>query len=219
MTSEVPESTSPVTITETEPTVRSPASEPIITERTAESVQEQAVVEDLMDKQACRIETSFMAAMDRFSSELRTLFQERMPTSAFVTPPGAGQRSQESGRFEPYGEGSSHGTPARAPTSGYAQHGGPVHTMAVHTLCGNNDKTVLLLAAKISRPGSPGRGDVRLTRSPTFGCGAVCARACQHGLPCSIGRLSWIGRSCLRPCASGRRPRTPSSASLPLAWK
>ncbi|CAL8992971.1 unnamed protein product, partial [Prunus brigantina] len=35
----------------------------------------------------------------------------------------------------------------------------------------------------ISRPGSPGRGDVRLTRSPTFGCGAVCARVCQHGLP------------------------------------
>ncbi|CAL9021350.1 unnamed protein product, partial [Prunus brigantina] len=29
-----------------------------------------------------------------------------------------------------------------------------------------------VLAAQISRPGSPGRGDVRLTRSPTFGCGA-----------------------------------------------
>ncbi|CAL9000444.1 unnamed protein product [Prunus brigantina] len=183
MTSEAPESTSPITITETEPTVRSSASEPIITERTAESVQEQAVVEDLMNKQACRIETSFMAAMDRFSSELRTLFQERMPTSASVAPPGAGQRSQESERSEPYGEGSSHGTSARAPTSGYgqnfqpptngwgqslptwansgptrpsemtysplhalavtlgqsspmnstAQHGGPVHTLAVHT--------------------------------------------------------------------------------------
>ncbi|CAL9021067.1 unnamed protein product, partial [Prunus brigantina] len=37
---------------------------------------------------------------------------------------------------------------------------------------------------KSLRPGPPGRGDVRLTRSPTFGCGAACARACQHGLPC-----------------------------------
>ncbi|CAL9021050.1 unnamed protein product [Prunus brigantina] len=105
MTSEAPESMSPATITETEPTVRSSACEPIITERAAESVQEQAVVENLMDKQAYRIETSFMAAMDRFSSELRTLFQERMPISASMTPPGAGRRSQESERFEPYGEG------------------------------------------------------------------------------------------------------------------
>ncbi|CAL8988552.1 unnamed protein product, partial [Prunus brigantina] len=32
-----------------------------------------------MDRQAFRIETSFMAAMDRFSTELRTLFQEGMP--------------------------------------------------------------------------------------------------------------------------------------------
>ncbi|CAL9005312.1 unnamed protein product, partial [Prunus brigantina] len=152
-------------------------------ERTAESAQEQAVVENLMDKQAYRIETSFMAAMDRFSSELRTLFQERMPIPASTTPPGAGRRSQESERLEPYGEGSSHGTPARAPASGYGQnfqpptngwgqsqptwansgptrpsemaysplhalavtlgqnspmnstalHGGPVHTLAVHT--------------------------------------------------------------------------------------
>ncbi|CAL9011793.1 unnamed protein product, partial [Prunus brigantina] len=160
MTSEAPESTSPVTITETEPTVRSSASEPIITERTAESVQEQAVVENLMDKQAYRIETSFMAAMDRLSSELRTLFQERMPTSASTTPTGAGRRSQESERLEPYGEGSSHGTPARAPTSGYgqnfqpptngwghpmnstAQHGGPVHTLAVHTHLGASNTPV-----------------------------------------------------------------------------
>ncbi|CAL9012182.1 unnamed protein product [Prunus brigantina] len=64
MTSEAPESTSPITITETEHTVRGSASEPIITDRTVESVQEQAVVENLMDKQAYRIETSFMAAMD-----------------------------------------------------------------------------------------------------------------------------------------------------------
>ncbi|CAL9021211.1 unnamed protein product, partial [Prunus brigantina] len=91
-------------------------------ERTAESAQEQAVVENLMDKQAYRIETSFMAAMDRFSSELRTLFQERMPIPASTTPPGAGRRSQECERLEPYGEGSSHGTPARAPTSGYGQN-------------------------------------------------------------------------------------------------
>ncbi|CAL8993008.1 unnamed protein product, partial [Prunus brigantina] len=81
MTSEAPKSTSPVTVTETEPTVRSSATEPVITDRTAESAQEQAAVENLMDKQANRIETSFMAAMDRFSSELRTLFQERMPQS------------------------------------------------------------------------------------------------------------------------------------------
>ncbi|CAL9024991.1 unnamed protein product, partial [Prunus brigantina] len=50
MTSEAPESTSPITVTETEHVVRSPASDPITTDRTAESVQEQAVVEDLMDK-------------------------------------------------------------------------------------------------------------------------------------------------------------------------
>ncbi|CAL9018370.1 unnamed protein product [Prunus brigantina] len=136
-----------------------------------------------MDKQVYRKETSFMAAMDRFSFELRTLFQERMPISASMTPPGARRRSQESERLEPYGEGSSHGTPAHAPASGYgqnfqpptngwgqsqpawansgptrpsemtysplhalavtlgqnspmhsaAQHGGPVHTLAVHT--------------------------------------------------------------------------------------
>ncbi|CAL8992973.1 unnamed protein product, partial [Prunus brigantina] len=155
MTSEALESTSPVTVTETEPTVRSSATEPVITVRTAESAQEQAVMENLMDKQANRIETSFMVAMDRFSSELRTLFQERMPVTASTTPPGAGQRSQESERFEPYGEGSSHGPLARDPASGYGQHlqpprngwgqsqpapmhsavqhGGPVHTLAVHT--------------------------------------------------------------------------------------
>ncbi|CAL8988555.1 unnamed protein product [Prunus brigantina] len=89
MTSEAPESTSPITITEIEHAVRISASDPITTDRTAESVQEQAVMEDLMDKQAYRIETSFMAAMDRFSSELRTLFQERIPFSriSFVRVP------------------------------------------------------------------------------------------------------------------------------------
>ncbi|CAL9001575.1 unnamed protein product [Prunus brigantina] len=96
MTSEAPESTSPVTITETEHAVKISASDLITTDRTAESVQEQTVVEDLMDKQAYRIETSFMAATDRFSSELRTLFQERMPVTSSATPPGAGQRNQES---------------------------------------------------------------------------------------------------------------------------
>ncbi|CAL8993922.1 unnamed protein product [Prunus brigantina] len=120
MTSEAPESTSPITITETEHTVRSSASEPTITDRTVESAQEQAVVENLMDKQAYMIETSFMAAMDRFSSELRTLFQERMPAS--TTPPGAGQRGQESEGFEPYGESSSHGASARTQASSYDQH-------------------------------------------------------------------------------------------------
>ncbi|CAL2276284.1 unnamed protein product [Prunus armeniaca] len=70
MTSEAPESTSPITVTETEHAVRTSASGPITMDRTAESMGEQAVVEDLMAKQAYRIETSFMAAMDRFSSEL-----------------------------------------------------------------------------------------------------------------------------------------------------
>ncbi|CAL8077912.1 unnamed protein product [Prunus armeniaca] len=93
MTSEAPESTSPITITETEHAVRILASVPITTDRAAESMGEQAVVEDLMAKQAYRIETSFMAAMDRFSSELRTLFQERMPETSSATPPRAGQRS------------------------------------------------------------------------------------------------------------------------------
>ncbi|CAL8993036.1 unnamed protein product [Prunus brigantina] len=55
MTSEAPESTSPIIVTETEHTVRSAATDPIMTDRTAESVQEQAVVEDLMDRQAYRI--------------------------------------------------------------------------------------------------------------------------------------------------------------------
>ncbi|CAL9020656.1 unnamed protein product [Prunus brigantina] len=71
----------------TEHAVRISASDPITTDRTAESMQEQAVVEDLMDKQAYRIETSFMAAMDRFSSELRTLFQEKMSVTSSATPP------------------------------------------------------------------------------------------------------------------------------------
>ncbi|CAL8175040.1 unnamed protein product [Prunus armeniaca] len=53
-------------------TVRTSASGPITTDRTALSMGEQAVVEDLMAKQAYRIETSFMAVMDRFSSELRS---------------------------------------------------------------------------------------------------------------------------------------------------
>ncbi|CAL9000938.1 unnamed protein product, partial [Prunus brigantina] len=119
MTSEAPESTSPVTVTETEHTVESSASEPIITDRTAEFLQEQAVVENLMDKQAYRIETSFMATMDRFSSELRTLFQERMPVTSSGTPPGAGQRSQDHERFEPYGESNSLGASARTQASGY----------------------------------------------------------------------------------------------------
>ncbi|CAL8992682.1 unnamed protein product [Prunus brigantina] len=125
MTSESPESTSPITVTEIEHTVRIPAGDPITTDRTAESVQEQAVVEDLMDKQAYRIETSFIAAMDRFSSELRTLFQERMPVTSSMTSPGAEQRSQERKRFEPYGESSSLGTSARTQPSGYGQHSQP----------------------------------------------------------------------------------------------
>ncbi|CAL8113194.1 unnamed protein product [Prunus armeniaca] len=95
MTSKAPESTSPITITETEHAVRISATVPITTDRAAEFMEEQAVVEGLMAKQAYRIETSFMAAVDRFSSELRTLFQERIPVTSSAMPPRARQRSQE----------------------------------------------------------------------------------------------------------------------------
>ena len=78
-----------------------------------------------MSKQAYRIETSFMAAMDRFSSELRTLFQERMPVASPATPPRAGPRSQERERIEPYGESSSLGVSAHTQASGYGQHSLP----------------------------------------------------------------------------------------------
>ncbi|CAL2247875.1 unnamed protein product [Prunus armeniaca] len=125
MTSEAPESTSPITIAETEHAVRISASVPTTTDRAAESMGEQAVVENLMAKQAYRIETSFMAAMDKFSSELRMLFQESMPVTSSATPPRAGQRSQESERFEPYGESSSLGASAHTQASGYGQHSQP----------------------------------------------------------------------------------------------
>ncbi|CAL8135850.1 unnamed protein product [Prunus armeniaca] len=126
MTSEAPESTSPITVTETEHVVRTSASGPITTDRTAKSMGEQAVVEDLMVKQAYRIETSFMAAMDRFSAELRTLFQERMPVTSSATLPRAGQRGQERERFEPYGESSSLGVSGRTQASSYGQHSQPL---------------------------------------------------------------------------------------------
>ncbi|CAL8135217.1 unnamed protein product [Prunus armeniaca] len=96
-------STSPITVTETEHAVRTSTSGPITADRTAESMGEQAVVKDLMAAMdrllAYRIETSFMAAMDRLSSELRTLFQERMPVTSSATPPRSGQRGQERERF------------------------------------------------------------------------------------------------------------------------
>ncbi|CAL2238992.1 unnamed protein product [Prunus armeniaca] len=66
-----------------------------------------------------------MAAMDRFSSELRTLFQERIPVTSSATPLRAGQRSQERQRFEPYGESSSLGDFGRTQASGYGQHSQP----------------------------------------------------------------------------------------------
>ncbi|CAL2273628.1 unnamed protein product [Prunus armeniaca] len=125
MTSEAPESTSPITITETEHAVRISASVPTTTDRAAEFKEEQAVVEGLMAKQAYRIETSFMAAVDRFSLELRTLFQERIPVTSSAMPPRAGQRSQECERFEPYGESSSLGASGRTQASGYGQHSQP----------------------------------------------------------------------------------------------
>ncbi|CAL8089340.1 unnamed protein product [Prunus armeniaca] len=125
MTSEAPESTSPITIPDTEHAVRTSTKGPITMDRTAESMGEQVVGEDLMAKQACRIETSFMAAMDRFSSELRTLFQERMPVTSSATPPRAGQRGQERERFEPYGESSSLLVSGRTQASNYGQHSQP----------------------------------------------------------------------------------------------
>ncbi|CAL2270622.1 unnamed protein product [Prunus armeniaca] len=66
-----------------------------------------------------------MAAMDKFSSKLRTLFQERMPVTSSATPPRAGQRSQERERFEPYGESNSLGASGRTQVSGYDQHSQP----------------------------------------------------------------------------------------------
>ncbi|CAL2259847.1 unnamed protein product [Prunus armeniaca] len=125
MTSEAPESSSPITMTETEHAVRISASGPMTTDRKAKSMGEQAVVEDLMVKQAYRIETSFMASMDRFSSELRTFFQERMPVTSSATRPRAGQRGQKRERFEPYGESSSLVVSGRTQASGYGQHSQP----------------------------------------------------------------------------------------------
>ncbi|CAL9000425.1 unnamed protein product [Prunus brigantina] len=74
-----------------------------------------------MDRQSCKIETSFMAAMDRFSLELRTLFQERMPITSSATPPRAGQRSQERERFELYGESRSLDASCRTQALGQSQ--------------------------------------------------------------------------------------------------
>ncbi|CAL2239603.1 unnamed protein product [Prunus armeniaca] len=125
MTSEAPESTSPITVTETKHAVRTSTSGPITADCTAESMGDQAVVEDLMAKQAYRIETSFMAAMERFSSELLMLFQERMPVTSSTTPPRAGQRGQERERFEPYGESSSLGVSGRTQALNYGQHSQP----------------------------------------------------------------------------------------------
>ncbi|CAL2247236.1 unnamed protein product [Prunus armeniaca] len=55
MTSEAPKSTLPITVTETEHAARTSASGPITTDHTTESMGEQAVVEDLMAKQAYKI--------------------------------------------------------------------------------------------------------------------------------------------------------------------
>ena len=123
MTSETPESTPP--ITETVHSVGISASIPVTTDRSAESMQEQAAVEEMMSRQTYRIETSFMAAMDRFSLELRTLFQERMPITSPASPPRAGQGSRGRERIEPYGEGSSLGASAHPQASGYGQHSVP----------------------------------------------------------------------------------------------
>ncbi|CAL2239372.1 unnamed protein product [Prunus armeniaca] len=38
--------------------------------------------------------------------------------------------------------------------------------------------------SQISRPGAPGRGDVRQHVTSSFWMRCGCARACQHGLPC-----------------------------------
>ncbi|CAL2252423.1 unnamed protein product [Prunus armeniaca] len=121
------------------------------------------VVEDLMAKQADRIETSFVAAMDRFSSELRTLFQERMPPSS-TTPPRDGQRSQERKRFELCGESNSHVIFARARASSYGQH---------------------------SQPSTNSWGQSQPTwANPGPTCPAETARSPLHALAVSLGRSS-----------------------------
>ncbi|CAL2239326.1 unnamed protein product [Prunus armeniaca] len=63
--------------------------------------------------------------MDRFSSELQTLFQERMPVTSSATPLRAEQRGQERERFDPYGESSSLGVSGRTQASSYGQHSQP----------------------------------------------------------------------------------------------
>ncbi|CAL8163024.1 unnamed protein product [Prunus armeniaca] len=60
--------------------------------------------------------------MDRFSSKLRTLFQERMPATSSATLPRARQRSQECERFKPYGKSNSLGVSGHTQASGYGQH-------------------------------------------------------------------------------------------------
>ncbi|CAL9001611.1 unnamed protein product [Prunus brigantina] len=69
------------------------------------------------------------------------LFQERMPVTASMTPPGAGQRSQERERFEPYGESSSLGASARTQASGYDQH--------LHPLTNNWGQSVVQSAPRV----------------------------------------------------------------------
>lgn len=75
-----------------------------------------------MAKHAYRIEMSFVAAMDRFSSELRALFREKMLSSS-TTPPEGGQRSQEHEELELYSKSGSFGTSAQV--TSYGQHPQP----------------------------------------------------------------------------------------------
>ena len=78
-------------------------------------------MEELMDKQTYRIETSFMAAMDRVTSQLRTLFEERLPLLSSSTPSKASHSGLGSERFEPQGEGSIFGVVGYTPTVSYGQ--------------------------------------------------------------------------------------------------
>ncbi|CAL2239606.1 unnamed protein product [Prunus armeniaca] len=82
---------------------------------------------DLMDRQAFRIETSFMAAMDKFSTELRTLFQEGMP----VTPTHT-QASSYGPHSQPKSWGQSQPTRVNpGPTCPKKMKRGPLHALAV----------------------------------------------------------------------------------------
>ena len=84
-----------------------------------------APMEELMDKQTYRIETSFMVSIDRVTSQLRTLFEERLSLLASSMPSRAAQSGQYPERFEPQEEGSSLDAAGYTPTTSYGQYSQP----------------------------------------------------------------------------------------------